>query len=102
MPPVAAARPAAVVAIADDEAGLRIQAHLATKGDRRLSIIKLKEFCSERLPVYMVPDSFAFHESLPKTSTGKIDYQALQRKSEVAVMPHSPVAADRVGTTGGA
>ena len=70
---------AAVLAINDENAGLRIQAHLGTKDGSRLSIIKLKQFCSEHLPVYMVPDSFAFHEILPKTSTGKIDYQALKR-----------------------
>ncbi len=69
---------AAVVAIADEEAGLRIRAHLSTKGGQRLSLVKLKHFCSEHLPVYMVPDQFAFHESLPKTSTGKVDFQALQ------------------------
>jgi hypothetical protein len=27
----------------------------------------------------MIPDLFAFHETLPKTSTDKIDYQSLQR-----------------------
>ena len=74
-------REAAVVAIADEDAGLRIRAHLGTKDGKRLSLVKLKQFCSEHLPVYMVPDSFAFHESLPKTSTGKIDYQALNRES---------------------
>jgi hypothetical protein len=26
----------------------------------------------------MVPDQFAFHEALPRTSTGKMDYQSLQ------------------------
>jgi hypothetical protein len=25
----------------------------------------------------MVPDEFAFHEALPKTSTDKVDYQTL-------------------------
>ena len=43
------------------------------RGDgERISMIKLKKFCSDRLPVYMVPDQFRFHAELPKTSTGKI------------------------------
>ena len=44
----------------------------------RASLIALKRFCSEKLPLYMVPDRFTWHESLPKTSTDKIDYQRLK------------------------
>jgi acyl-coenzyme A synthetase/AMP-(fatty) acid ligase len=40
-------------------------------------VVKLKQFCSERLPIYMVPDRFDFHPGLPKTSTGKLDYRTL-------------------------
>jgi len=68
---------AAVVAVRGDEGALRIQAHLATRDGSRLSIIKLKQFCAERIPVYMIPDGFTFHEALPKTSTDKTDYQKL-------------------------
>jgi amino acid adenylation domain-containing protein len=42
----------------------------ATKAD-------LVAFCRERLPGYMVPDVFQFRETLPKSSTGKIDRLAL-------------------------
>ena len=69
---------AAVVAIPDDDAGVMIHAHISSVSGEKISMIKLKKFCSERLPVYMVPDRFAFHESLPKTSTDKIDYQTLK------------------------
>jgi acyl-coenzyme A synthetase/AMP-(fatty) acid ligase len=71
-------REAAVVAMPDEELGLRVRAHLGTAGGERLSLIQLKRFCSEHLPVYMVPDQFQFHEELPKTSTGKMDYQRLK------------------------
>jgi len=67
----------AAVAIPDDEAGAVIRAHVSTRDGERLSIIKLKRFCSEQLPAYMVPDAFRFHPRLPKTSTDKIDYQTL-------------------------
>ncbi len=69
---------AAVVAIPDPEAGVRVVGHLATRKGEKLSLIALKKFCSEHLPVYMVPDAFRFHAGLPKTSTDKFDYQRLQ------------------------
>jgi amino acid adenylation domain-containing protein len=69
---------AAVVAISDEQAGVRIAAHLSTKTQRKISIIELKRFCSEHVPVYMIPDAFVFHATLPKTSTDKLDYQRLQ------------------------
>ena len=45
---------------------------------QRLSLIELKTFCSKHLPLYMIPDLFVFHEALPRTSTDKVDYQALK------------------------
>lgn len=72
-------REVAVVAIPDDETGLKVRAHLATRDGGRLSLIQLKSFCSQHLPVYMIPDVFSFHEELPKTSTDKTDYQTLMK-----------------------
>jgi acyl-coenzyme A synthetase/AMP-(fatty) acid ligase len=69
---------AAVVAIPDEEAGILIRAHLVTPDGGKISMIQLKKFCSERIPVYMVPDTFTFHAQLPKTSTDKTDYQSLK------------------------
>jgi len=68
---------AAVIALRDDIEGVKIKAHLTLKESGRPSIIQFKRYCSENLPIYMVPDSFHFHQRLPKTSTDKIDYQAL-------------------------
>lgn len=72
-------REAAVIAIPDAELGLKVRAHLATRDGGRISVIALKGFCAQHLPVYMIPDVFAFHAELPKTSTEKTDYQALMR-----------------------
>jgi acyl-CoA synthetase (AMP-forming)/AMP-acid ligase II len=68
-----------VVALPDDELGIKVRAHLATRDGGKLSLIKLKAFCSQHLPMYMIPDVFAFHDALPKTSTEKTDYQSLMR-----------------------
>lgn len=73
-----AVKEAAVVALADDEYGVRVLAYLSCKeAEPRPSVIELKRFCAETLPSYMVPDLFAFRDTLPKTSTDKVDYQRL-------------------------
>ena len=74
-----AVKEAAVVALSDDDNGVRVKAFLSCKEDtKRPSLIELKRFCAENLPIYMVPDLFVFWEVLPKTSTDKIDYQELK------------------------
>jgi amino acid adenylation domain-containing protein len=73
-----AIKEAAVVASADEEGGVRIKAFVGTKDGGKLSTIALKQFCSEQLPLYMVPDLFQCLDTLPKTSTDKIDYQQLK------------------------
>src|SRR4051794_16933755 len=72
-----AIKEAAVLAFPDRD-GIRVKAFTSTRDGSKLSIIELKKFCSENLPLYMVPDGFCFLESLPKTSTDKIDYQKLK------------------------
>jgi len=69
---------AAVVAFADEEAGVQITAFLSCHEAKHPSLIEIKRFCAENLPLYMIPDTFSWHESLPKTSTDKVDYQRLK------------------------
>jgi acyl-coenzyme A synthetase/AMP-(fatty) acid ligase len=72
---------AAVVALPDDEGGVRIKAFVSTRDAVKISIIELKRHCADNLPLYMVPDLFQWLESLPKTSTDKIDYQRLKEST---------------------
>jgi acyl-coenzyme A synthetase/AMP-(fatty) acid ligase len=76
-----AAREVAVIAISDPDSGTRIKAFLSVKGGEKLSLIQLKQFSMEKLPKYMVPDLFGFVDGLPRTSTDKIDYQALKAQA---------------------
>jgi acyl-coenzyme A synthetase/AMP-(fatty) acid ligase len=69
---------AAVIALSDEENGVQIKAFLSFRGGQKPSRIELKRFCAETLPSYMIPDYFSFLDSLPKTSTDKIDYQKLK------------------------
>lgn len=73
-----AIKEAAVVAVPDEESGIRITAFLSSREPKHPSLIEMKRFCTEHLPLYMVPDRFAWHEALPKTSTDKTDYQRLK------------------------
>jgi amino acid adenylation domain-containing protein len=65
----------AVVAVADEEVTNRIRAHVVVHED--LTVAELARHCRAHLPKYMMPEVFDFTEALPKTSTGKIDRQAL-------------------------
>ena len=73
-----AVKEAGVVALSNDAGGVRIRAFLSCRGTARPSLVELKEFCAQNLPLYMVPDLFAFQDALPKTSTDKTDYQRLR------------------------
>jgi amino acid adenylation domain-containing protein len=72
-------REAAVIALPDADAGVRITAFLSCGDVPPPSIIDLKTFCAAHLPPYMSPDRFVVMAALPRTSTDKIDYQALRR-----------------------
>jgi acyl-coenzyme A synthetase/AMP-(fatty) acid ligase len=69
---------AAVVALPDEDAGVSIAAFLTWTGEKKLSTIAMKQFCSKNVPLYMIPDRFRALDELPKTSTDKIDYQRLK------------------------
>lgn len=60
-----------------DPSGLKIVAYLASRDQTRPSIVELKAFRSQNLPVYMSPDVFTFIDALPRTSTNKVDYHRL-------------------------
>lgn len=69
---------AAVIAVPDADAGVQIVAFLSAQEGKRPSLIEIKRFCAGALPLSMMPDRFSWHDSLPKTSTDKIDYQRLK------------------------
>lgn len=51
---------------------------LACRTGNKPSVIALKRFCNSHLPASMIPDQFEFRESIPKTSTNKVDYQKIE------------------------
>jgi amino acid adenylation domain-containing protein len=70
-------REAAVVSMPDADAGVKVIAFVSSDDVRPPSIVELKTFCATKVPAYMSPDRFVFRDRLPRTSSDKIDYQAL-------------------------
>lgn len=66
---------AAVVVVGEGMAA-RLLAFLVTKNNA-LSLIDIKQYCSSKLPRYMIVDRVHFLEYLPKNRNGKIDRNKL-------------------------
>ena len=72
-------REAAVVATPDAEAGVRVWLFFSWKpgAGTAPSSLRLRQHAAKHLPAYMIPDAFRNVESLPMTTTDKLDYQTL-------------------------
>ncbi len=68
----------AVVVIIKDPQGIsHLTAHLVPGNTPPRKTSKIKQEVSIRLPDYMVPDLYLFHETFPVTANGKIDRKSL-------------------------
>ncbi|MBO8162789.1 MAG: AMP-binding protein [Brevibacillus sp.] len=73
----------AVVITSEQEARLRLAAviHVDDREGAPLSGLALRTYCAQRLPRAAIPTRFVLNDQpLPKTSTGKVDRQAVTRK----------------------
>ncbi|NUS62224.1 MAG: amino acid adenylation domain-containing protein [Saccharothrix sp.] len=90
----------AVVAVTgDNSADKRLVAAVVLKGGTGTA--ELRDFLSERLPVYMVPVLWAVVDRIPLTANGKVDRRALV--AQAAPAGHrapKPVVADRSADEG--
>jgi amino acid adenylation domain-containing protein len=71
---------AAALAIPDELISNRIVAHVSSNVD--VDVRELTAFCGTLVQKYMVPETIIVEATLPKTSTGKLDRQALQRQHD--------------------
>jgi amino acid adenylation domain-containing protein len=70
---------AAVVAMEDQPGGQRLVAYVVPRNGHAPSVTQLRQHLQQRVPDYMVPSAFVELESLPLTSSGKVDRRALPR-----------------------
>jgi len=69
---------AAAIAKAGKDGETEIVSFVVWTDTQPFSLIKMKQFCAENLPLYMVPDRILSLPKMPQTSTDKIDYQRLK------------------------
>ena len=76
-------REAAVVAAGGSRVGNHLVAYVSAE-QVAPETREVKDFLGERLPGYMVPAVFEWLDALPRTVSGKVDYQALPEPKEPA------------------
>ena len=69
----------AAVGIVDERIGEKVKVCVVLREGADATEQELKDFCRKNLPSFMTPDLIEFHESLPKTATGKIIKSQLKR-----------------------
>jgi amino acid adenylation domain-containing protein len=89
---------ATVIARNDGNGEKQLAAYFVPRAPAQLSAEQVRSFLEDKLPAYMVPPQFAMVQSLPLTTTGKVDRQALSKiepeyvsASESGLVPRTPV-----------
>ncbi len=78
---------AAVLPVQDELLGSRLRAVVAADGAGTLTREDVLDHCRRWLPGYMVPDIVEIRETLPRTSTGKVDRAGLAAEQQHELEP---------------
>ena len=74
---------AAVIGVPDPMLGAIVVAFVVPSEGGAFDPASLKAYCAEKMPPYMLPKTIEVLDHLPKTSSGKVDYPALRRRTEI-------------------
>jgi amino acid adenylation domain-containing protein len=86
-------RASAVSLLGADNWDKRLAAYLVLDPDANVTVSRLRDALSKKLPEYMVPSVYKSLPSLPLTRNGKIDYAALPVHPELRPLPESEFVA---------
>ena len=75
---------AVVIPIPDELIGNRISVIIVPSTPGKMKKEDILQYCSQHLPRYMIPESIEFRDSLPTTSSGKVDRKKLSDSEEIA------------------
>ncbi len=75
---------AVVIPIPDELIGNRISAVIVPLTPGKINRDDIVRYCSQQLPKYMIPEIVEFRDSLPTTSSGKVDRKKLSDHDEKA------------------
>jgi acyl-CoA synthetase (AMP-forming)/AMP-acid ligase II len=73
---------AVVIPIPDELIGNRISAIVVPLTPGKIRKEDILQYCSQHLPKYMLPEIVEFRDSLPTTSSGKVDRKKLSAPDE--------------------
>lgn len=74
---------AAVIGVPDELLGQRLVAYVTKFVDSTATPDEILQFCATRLPPHMIPKAVEFLDSLPTTTSNKVNYSELQRRWQV-------------------
>lgn len=77
----------AVVGVPDEVLGQHIVAYIEVKQDAEIDTARLRHVASEHLPAHMIPKRIEVMDSLPKNSSGKVNYAWLRQHASGEVGP---------------
>jgi amino acid adenylation domain-containing protein len=83
-----AVREAVAVPVADENLGNRLEAFIVIDSSADITAQDLRQHCARFLPKYVVPDVVEFRDSLPRTTTDKIDRSRLKAEAARCVNDH--------------
>jgi amino acid adenylation domain-containing protein len=78
---------AVVIPIPDELIGNRISVIIVPFSQGKIRKDDVLRYCSQLLPKYMIPEIIEFRESLPTTSSGKVDRKKLTDLKAIAAHP---------------